>query len=130
MCSLLPAWCKPFLAATETFRSSLVSVFAMTLEEFINNVEYDASVKNDVYMFLMEQGITSPLDLGFLANAKGDVSESLVRNGCPATWRPEHHVFLSILIRMQAPSRHGVVGLALSSSTTSPTLGPGCTERR
>ena len=57
----------------------------MSLKEYVDSVESEDNIKNEVYKFLVEQGISLPSDLGFLANAKGEVSEGVVRCGCPGT---------------------------------------------
>ena len=72
-------------------------------------------LKDEVARHLISQGLTDPVDLGFLCNAGGGVSDGLMRKGCPSSWGTDHFDILCRAVERQTLIRQGVVNLSLLS---------------
>ena len=76
-----------------------------TMSEFINSLDGAEKIKEEIVEHLATQGLDNPSDLGFLANAAGNVNEGIVHRGCPSTWGAEHYCVLHSAIMCQAQGR-------------------------
>ena len=101
-----------------------------TMKEYIFSLDGADDIKAEVVAHLAVQGLDDPVDLGFLANAAGDITEGVVHRGCPSAWSTEHFRVLQRAVVGQAQGRTGSTSLTLlrlspaAGSRSSGSLGP------